>query len=136
MSLIVSRGCSANCRRSTLNIALAGIFLGLGLIWTNELAIPIGLHISWNLVQGNVFGFPVSGTTTVGATVIQIEQSGPIWLTGGAFGPEAGVLGIAAMLLGMLLIWLYLRRQQGDVAVVRAIADYQRTPVVTAQADR
>ena len=46
---------------STINVALAGIMLALGLLWTAELALPIGLHLSWNFCQGNVFGFPVSG---------------------------------------------------------------------------
>ena len=64
---------------STINIMAAGILLGIGYIMTNELAIPIGLHISWNFFQGNVFGFPVSGqsNTTSIATVIQIQQKGP-----------------------------------------------------------
>src|SRR5690606_9572920 len=46
---------------STSYIALAGVMLALGLLWTSELALPIGLHLSWNFCQGNLFGFPVSG---------------------------------------------------------------------------
>jgi len=93
---------------STLNISLAGIFLGLGMVLTGSLAIPMGLHITWNFFQGNVFGFPVSGLK-LGASVITTESIGPQWLTGGVFGPEAGVLGLGAMLIGILLTLLWVR---------------------------
>jgi hypothetical protein len=94
---------------SVINICLAGIFLGLGMVLTGSLAIPIGLHITWNFFQGNVFGFAVSGIRT-GATVIATETVANTWLVGGAFGPEAGLLSILAMLLGGLLTVLWVRR--------------------------
>jgi hypothetical protein len=94
---------------STFNIALAGIFLGLGYVLTGKLAIPIGLHITWNFFQGNVFGFPVSGGTFSSTTFIAIEQGGPALWTGGAFGPESGLLGVLAMLIGSALTVLWVR---------------------------
>ncbi len=106
---------------STTNIMMAGIFLGLGMFLSGNLAIPIGLHISWNFFQGVVFGFPVSGMNTA-ASIIVIESSGPEWLTGGAFGPEGGLLGLIAILLGSGLTILWIRRRgrlslQTDLAV-------------------
>jgi membrane protease YdiL (CAAX protease family) len=97
---------------STFNLFLAGVFLALGYILTGELAIPIGLHITWNFFQGNVFGFPVSGID-FGATLIAIEQGGNDLITGGAFGPEAGLIGIAAMVLGSILTILWVRVHSG-----------------------
>lgn len=95
---------------STLNIVIAGAtLLSLGRLLTGELAIPIGVHITWNLFQAAVFGFPVSGLD-LDTTVIAIEQGGPAWLTGGAFGPEAGVLGLLAVLIGSGLTVLWVRR--------------------------
>jgi len=95
---------------STLNITIAGIVFSLGMIFTGRLAIPIGLHITWNFFLGNVFGFPVSGMRN-GATIILTEAVGPDWLTGGAFGPEAGVMGLGALLVGGLLTLLWIRRK-------------------------
>ena len=59
---------------STVNIVLAGLMLGAGYLLTGELAVPIGLHVAWNFFQGNVFGFPVSGLTPIGATFISTQQ--------------------------------------------------------------
>jgi hypothetical protein len=108
---------------STLNIILAGLFMGLGMLLTGELAIPIGVHISWNFFQGAVFGFPVSGTRNAG-TVIGTKLTGPAWFTGGSFGPEAGVLGLLALILGCLLTVLWVRRK-GRFAIEESLAVYQ-----------
>ncbi|MFP4395601.1 MAG: CPBP family intramembrane glutamic endopeptidase [Anaerolineales bacterium] len=109
---------------SSFNIMLAGLFLGLGYILTGELAIPIGLHITWNFFQGVVFGFPVSGNAP-GATFIAIEQGGPAAWTGGAFGPEAGLIGIAAMVLGSAATWLWIRQMYASTALDTSLAEYE-----------
>jgi membrane protease YdiL (CAAX protease family) len=113
---------------STVNIALAGLQLAAGILLTGELAIPIGLHISWNFFQGNVFGFPVSGTGVRSATFISIEQSGPDLWTGGAFGPEAGILGIGAMVLGTLATVMWVRWRYGRVALDLSLAEAPDRP--------
>jgi membrane protease YdiL (CAAX protease family) len=100
---------------TTLALMIAGLFLGLGFLLTGSLALPIGLHISWNFVQGNVFGFPVSGNQYQSATFLAIEQHGPVLWTGGAFGPEAGLVGLLAIFLGCGLIIWWVRRQYGKV---------------------
>ena len=94
-------------------ILLAGIFLAYGYLRTEQLWLPIGLHIGWNFFEGVVFGFPVSGLKTF--SLIQIEVAGPTILTGGAFGPEAGLVLLPGMLLGAALIWLYTRSCESGV---------------------
>ena len=69
----------------------SGLLLGMAYKWAGNLWFPIGIHWSWNFVQGNVFGFAVSGTDA-GASWLHPLVSGPDWLTGGAFGAEASVL--------------------------------------------
>jgi len=108
---------------STLNIVLVGVLLlGFGYMLTGSLAIPIGIHITWNFFQGSVFGFPVSGTSYNSVSFIAIEQHGGTLLTGGDFGPEAGLIGSAVMVLGALLILWYVRREQGEISIHGPIA--------------
>ena len=101
---------------------LAGLFLGLAYVLTGELAIPIGLHITWNLFQGPVYGFPVSGTTARGAQVLVIEQGGPEAWTGGTFGVEGGLLCLLLTLLGSALIVGWVRWREGRVGWCVALA--------------
>jgi membrane protease YdiL (CAAX protease family) len=108
---------------STLNIVLAGLMLGFGYVLSGELAIPIGLHITWNLFQGAVYGFPVSGFGSFGATFLATDQDGPELWTGGSFGPEGGLLGLAVMLLGMFLIALWTRLRTGKVSLHTSLAE-------------
>ena len=100
---------------STIMVMVGGLMLATGYILTGELAIPIGLHITWNFFQNVVFGFPVSGMSAYPAYVIALEQSGPDLMTGGAFGPEAGLLGLSAMLLGMIFIAGWVRWRNGQI---------------------
>jgi membrane protease YdiL (CAAX protease family) len=94
---------------STAGIFFAGIFLAFGYLRTRQLWLPIGLHIGWNFCEGVVFGFPVSGLETY--KLIRIEITGPELWTGGAFGPEAGLIVLPSLLLGAALIWWVTRNR-------------------------
>ena len=108
---------------SSVNIVLAGMWLGLGYVLTGSLAIPIGVHFTWNFFQGNIFGFPVSGTNFFPTTFAVIEQGGPEVWTGGAFGPEGGLMGLFAIALGALLVTGWVRIRYGRPTLFTAIAN-------------
>ena len=112
---------------STVNVALAGLMLGAGYVLTGELAIPIGVHITWNFFQGAVYGFPVSGLMVGGATFLSLDQGGPDLWTGGPFGPEGGLLGPCAMLSGLILITLWVLLRRGRVGIHTPIAEGPKT---------
>jgi len=93
---------------STLALMLAGLLYATAYVLTGELAIPIGYHIAWNFFEGAVFGLPVSGFT-LDTSFLLTQVQGPVLWTGGAFGPEAGLLGMFARLGGILLILVWVR---------------------------
>jgi membrane protease YdiL (CAAX protease family) len=99
---------------STIGIFAAGIFLTYGWLRTGALWLPIGLHIGWNFFQGPIFGFSVSGNPT--PALIHQQVNGPELITGGEFGPEAGLIALPIMAVGMVLIWWYTRGRNGDLA--------------------
>lgn len=101
---------------AVLNIILAGVMLAIPFVLTGRLALSIGIHFAWNFFQGGVFGFAVSGTTPEGS-FLNIQQAGnPIW-TGGNFGPEGGIIGIMGMLLIIVLVLIYAKLRNGNLAL-------------------
>lgn len=95
---------------ATVAIAIeAGLLLALAYVVTRRLWLVIGFHAAWNFTQGGIFGLAVSGHRSEGLFVGQ--TSGPEWLTGGAFGPEASVIAIAVCLPAAWALYLRARRR-------------------------
>jgi membrane protease YdiL (CAAX protease family) len=92
-----------------LNIVLAGLLFAVAYLLTRNLWLPIALHFSWNYFQGPVFGFPVSGLRFPSLLALEIS-SGALPFSGGSFGPEGGLTGTLATLLGLAILWLWARR--------------------------
>jgi membrane protease YdiL (CAAX protease family) len=83
-----------------VNIALAGVLYSFAYMKTRSLWLPFGLHVSWNFAQTTIYSFPTSGGPFIEYKLLILTQTGPAWLTGGAFGPEGGALATAALVGG------------------------------------
>jgi membrane protease YdiL (CAAX protease family) len=86
-----------------VNVGLAGVWLSAafwlpGGIWT-----ATGTHLGWNITLA-ALGAPVSGLAFT-LPMLDYATGGPQWLTGGAFGPEGGVL--ATLIVGASAIGLF-----------------------------
>jgi membrane protease YdiL (CAAX protease family) len=91
---------------STLNTALAGLWLGVAYLKTRDLWFPLGIHMAWNWMQGAVFGVEVSGMREIiPAPLLKEIDIGPAWLTGGDYGLEAGVACTLALALSTVVIY-------------------------------
>jgi uncharacterized protein len=90
---------------ATLALIVIGVELGVAYLVTRRLWLPIGMHFAWNLIEGTLLGFPVSGMSR--PSLISIEQGGPEFWTGGSFGPEGSPVAIGLSLLDIaFLLWL------------------------------
>jgi hypothetical protein len=87
---------------SILNTVLAGGLLAIARVRSRALWMPIGLHFGWNFFLGPVFSFPVSGYT-FGRAGLSPPTPGPMWLSGGAYGPEGGAALTAILVLALPL---------------------------------
>ena len=76
---------------STLNTAAVGVLLAICYLRTRALWLPLGIHFAWNFVQGYVLGLPVSGIR-LPDSLLQAKATGPLWLTGSAYGPHGRIL--------------------------------------------
>jgi hypothetical protein len=99
---------------------LAGLLLSVAWLRTHGLWLPWGLHFAWNASIGILFGLPISGINDF-ASVVQTRTFGPLWLTGGSYGPEgAGFTGVV-LLVGVAVL----------VRITRDYAwDYTHKPIV------
>lgn len=82
----------------TINALCFGLLTGLCRYATGSLWLPIGLHLAWNVTAGPILGMPYSGAP-YNKGLIRSDVSGPVWLMGGFYSPDAGMLGTCALLL-------------------------------------
>ncbi|PYG02284.1 hypothetical protein SAMN05216184_101756 [Georgenia satyanarayanai] len=97
---------SASLWGATAIAVEAGLMLGAAYVATRSLWLPIGLHLGWNVTLVAVFGTVTSGAEAQGA-LVTAGTSGPAWLTGGSFGPEASVVAIllcSVVTAGLLVV--------------------------------
>lgn len=86
-----------------INIFLAGVLLSVAYLRTLSLWFATAVHLGWNWGMASVLDLPVSGLTTFETPLYEPALSGPDWVTGGAFGPEGGVVGTLAFGAALLL---------------------------------
>ncbi len=97
---------------SFTNLVLSGVFFAEYAIYSNNIWGVCGLHFSWNFVMGNIYGFPVSGFSSLGEIVFKMKHVGSIFFTGGDFGPEGGFITSVILLIGIGILTLMLLKKQ------------------------
>lgn len=96
---------------ATADLALGAIVFGLAYLRTGSLALPVGLHLGWNWMQGHVLGFGVSGIAQDG-WLQPVFHGRPEWLSGGAFGPESSIFAVIIDLVSIAILWRWRGKRQ------------------------
>ena len=84
-------------------VAFYGMLAAIARLRTDGLWLPIGIHFAWNLLEGFVLGFPNSGVPSTDG-LFHANVTGPVILTGGDYGPEAGLVMLVLAGAAMLFI--------------------------------
>ncbi|WP_404289650.1 lysostaphin resistance A-like protein [Glutamicibacter arilaitensis] len=95
----------------------AGIMLGAAFLATGSLWLAVGVHFGWNFATTGLFGSVTSGSEARDSLVTAVT-SGPDWLTGGSFGPEASIIAILVCSIATVL-FLAMARRRGRLALRR-----------------
>ena len=98
-----------------INITLFGIFAAVFMLKRGSIWAVSAIHTAWNFMQGNIFGFSVSGMEKMPSILGATDQGFGSILSGGDFGIEGG-LGATVVLLIALLSALMMPAKKRELA--------------------
>lgn len=86
---------------------LLAVLLSVAYLRTHALWLGWGLHFGWLATQAVLFGLPAADISYV--SVVQSNDVGKLWLTGGFFGPAGSWISAVVVLLAFPLIYAVTR---------------------------
>ncbi|HEY3280006.1 MAG TPA: CPBP family intramembrane glutamic endopeptidase [Gemmatimonadales bacterium] len=88
---------------STVNVALAAVWLSFAFFSYGGMGLAWGLHFGWNAGLALLFDAPVSGYTFQ-VPAVDYAPGARAWVDGGAFGPEGGLVATIVVIAGTLAL--------------------------------
>ena len=107
-----------------INITLFGIFAAVFMLKRGSIWAVGAIHTVWNFMQGNIFGFSVSGNPKLPTLFNAADQGFGSILSGGDFGLEGG-LGATVVLLVALLLALMMPAKKSELDVTAPVDTQQ-----------
>lgn len=86
-----------------VDAVLVGGILAISIQLTGSLWWAIGFHAAWDWVESYVLGAADSGLRAEGA-LFHADPAGPVWLSGGASGPEGSLITFAVGVVALILL--------------------------------
>lgn len=100
-----------------INLFLFGIFAAMMFIKTNNIWVCSAFHSFWNLVQGNIYGISVSGNDEMPTIIRSTLVEGKDIINGGAFGSEGGISVSIVMVIGCLILYFLIRKNNSNCVI-------------------
>lgn len=102
--LVVGANPPRNAMLAMIDCTLFGLLLATSWLRTHGLWVGWGLHFGYRAVMAVVLGLPIVGQAEFGSAT-DMYTSGPLWLTGGAFGLDGAFLTFFVLLGGMAVLF-------------------------------
>ena len=81
-----------------------GILYCIAYLQTRALWLGWGIHFAWNTAAAILFGLPLAGDAAYN-NLIFTSVTGPTWLTGGPYGPEAALFTLLILFAAILILY-------------------------------
>jgi hypothetical protein len=94
---------------SILDTFLFAVLFCTAYLRTRALWIGWGIHFAWNAIAAIVFGLPIAGDAGYN-NLLFTSVTGPEWLTGGHYGPEASFVTAVVLILGIVVLYRITRQ--------------------------
>ncbi len=88
---------------SILNTFLFGLLYSTAYLRTRALWVGWGIHFAWNAAAALIFGLPIAGNAGYN-NLIFTSVTGPHWLTGGPYGPDAAFFTAILLIAGIFIL--------------------------------
>jgi hypothetical protein len=81
-----------------------GVLYSIAYLQTRALWLGWGIHFAWNAAAAILFGLPLAGDAAYN-NLIFTSVTGPYWLTGGPYGPEAALFTLVVLFAAILVLY-------------------------------
>ena len=116
LSLLYALLSSLRPNSTSVSIAvtfLFGLLFSAAYLRTHALWLGCGVHFAWYATMALLLGLPVAAYTTL-CTPISATVSGPLWLSGGAYGPEGAALSVMVVIPAVFILYRMTRGYAWD----------------------
>ena len=83
---------------------IAGVLFSVAYLRTHALWLGWGMHFAWAAATAVLLGLPVGGIASY-SSVVQTDSSGPVWLTGGVYGPDGALFTAVVLFVAMAIVY-------------------------------
>lgn len=87
------------------NLFLGGWLMGLTYIYNRNISFPLFFHLTWNIYQAPILGFPVSGISF--PSLLVQERSSRELINGGGFGLEGSLIQTLILFIAIICLTLF-----------------------------